>query len=550
MPSKAKEVVFDSGDLSVTRVEGDQVQAFFQKGKKTTLELAPSDTDLYEVKLFYQGSPKSGLVFFDDTQQLYTVYFTSEWMVCHFDPDDKATFSLDLLIPKGLMSIGSGRLKDTLEIEHKVQYAWRQDYETPAYTYGFTIGHFKEAKATYGAVNLKYYSEDYGPEELGQIFQYTGDMLAFFEEKSGITFPQDTYSQILIGNHYQEMSGFAVLRKSYGALILEDSTETDLISHELAHQWWGNRITCTNWNHFWLNEGFATFMSAAYNEHRFGKAKYQENINAYFQVYDQIRSKGKDKPLVFKTGLIHPEIGSEFGLFSRGHGTIFQSIIRSLFQPMGVLNDINYPLLLDGGLSNLLEARGCDLNHQLWTARLLDQNPEAIVQAHLAYIKSGARCIITSSYQASIPGLMQVGFSRDRSEALILQSIRLAELAIQQALETGIIKARPLIAASVGPYGAYLADGSEYRGNYGVSDEVLRSFHLERIQILERSNADILACETIPSLQEATVLADILVNVKKPAWVSFSCKDEQHIHDGSKLRHAHASLRHIRMSLL
>ncbi|MEM9679926.1 MAG: M1 family aminopeptidase [Bacteroidota bacterium] len=136
-----------------------------------------------------------------------------------------------------------------------------------------------------------------------QIFQYTGDMVSFFEEKTGIRLPQDSYSQILIGHHYQEMSGFAILRKSYGELVLNDSTETNLIAHELAHQWWGNSITCKNWNHFWLNEGFATFMSAAYNEHRFGKAKYQENIDAYFKVYDAIKSKGGDNPLVFERWL-------------------------------------------------------------------------------------------------------------------------------------------------------------------------------------------------------------------------------------------------------
>ena len=84
-------------------------------------------------------------------------------------------------------------------------------------------------------------------------------------------------------------------------MVLEDSTETNLISHELAHQWWGNMITCKNWNHFWLNEGFATYMSAAYNEHRFGKIKYQQDIDAYFGVYDKIRTAGEDKPLVFKS---------------------------------------------------------------------------------------------------------------------------------------------------------------------------------------------------------------------------------------------------------
>jgi homocysteine S-methyltransferase len=195
-----------------------------------------------------------------------------------------------------------------------------------------------------------------------------------------------------------------------------------------------------------------------------------------------------------------------------------------------------YPFLIDGGLSNVLEGYGCDLNHKLWTADVLEKNPEAIVQAHLDYLESGAQCITASSYQASIPGLIAAGYTKDATEKLIVKSIQLAEIAIERAMDSGLVDFRPLIAASVGPYGAYLADGSEYRGNYGVSDEVLREFHLERIRILDRSNADILACETIPSFQEARILSDILIHVDKPAWISFSCRDEQHLNDGSKIK--------------
>lgn len=125
-------------------------------------------------------------------------------------------------------------------------------------------------------------------------------MLRFFEETSGIPYFQNSYSQILIGNHFQEMSGFAVLKQSYGEMVLKDSTEINLIAHELAHQWWGNMITCENLGHFWLNEAFATYMSAAYKEHRFGRDKYMQNIYAYYDVYKKIKAKGADKPLVFE----------------------------------------------------------------------------------------------------------------------------------------------------------------------------------------------------------------------------------------------------------
>jgi len=202
-----------------------------------------------------------------------------------------------------------------------------------------------------------------------------------------------------------------------------------------------------------------------------------------------------------------------------------------------------YPLIIDGGLSNVLEEQGCDINHKLWTASLLEKNPDAIVQAHLDYIKSGAQCITTSSYQASIPGLIAIGYNRNSAEKLILKSILLAEIAIKAALDSGAIDNQPLIAASVGPYGAYLADGSEYHGNYGLPDKTLRDFHLDRIKILDSSNADILACETIPSFQEARILSDILFHVDKPAWISFSCKNGQHLNDGSKINECVAIFR-------
>ena len=188
------------------------------------------------------------------------------------------------------------------------------------------------------------------------------------------------------------------------------------------------------------------------------------------------------------------------------------------------LRNVKYPLLIDGGLSNVLEKQGCNLNHKLWSAKLLETNPEAIIQAHLTYLKFGTRCITTSSYQASIPGFMANGHDRITAEALILKSIQLAEIAIKRFEELGYNDFKPLIAASIGPYGAYLADGSEYHGNYGVTDETLREFHLDRIKLLDRSKADFFACETIPSFQEAKVLAEILKQTNKSAWVSFSCQ--------------------------
>ncbi len=197
--------------------------------------------------------------------------------------------------------------------------------------------------------------------------------------------------------------------------------------------------------------------------------------------------------------------------------------------------NINYPLLLDGGLSNELEKQGCDLGQKLWSARFLETDPEAIIQAHLSYLRAGAQCIITSSYQATIPGFTEIGYDKATAETLIMKSVLLAEEAIERFASTGFYGNKPLIAASIGPYGAYLADGSEYNGNYGVSGKELKEFHQSRIELLDRSNADFFACETIPSFKETLELSDLLRETSKPAWISFSCKDELHINDGTPI---------------
>lgn len=221
-------------------------------------------------------------------------------MICNDSPGDKALFNLHLLIPIDKSCIASGELVSKDYKNGKIQYCYQQDYESPSYTYGFVIGNFNKAEEKFNEVSLQNYSQNYSSDELMSIFMETPTMISFFEEKSGVKYYQSTYSQVLIGNHYQEMAGFSILKDSYGNLVLKDSTETNLISHELAHQWWGNRITCKSWNHFWLNEAMATFLSAAYNEFRFGKEKYKSDIGSYYQVYSALKKRGNDKPLVFE----------------------------------------------------------------------------------------------------------------------------------------------------------------------------------------------------------------------------------------------------------
>ncbi len=202
--------------------------------------------------------------------------------------------------------------------------------------------------------------------------------------------------------------------------------------------------------------------------------------------------------------------------------------------------------MLDGGLATELEAAGHDLSDSLWSARLLLDDPGAIARVHSAYLEAGADCIITASYQATVAGFMAKGLTAERAGALLLSAITLAEEArdtywsIQQNRQDRL---RPLVAASVGPYGAFLADGSEYRGEYGLTVDELVAIHRPRWHLLAQSRADLLACETIPSALEVQAIARLLQETPEwPAWISLSCRDAEHINDGTRIVEAVAPL--------
>lgn len=196
-------------------------------------------------------------------------------------------------------------------------------------------------------------------------------------------------------------------------------------------------------------------------------------------------------------------------------------------------------LLLDGGLATELERYDFDLNHPLWSARLLSSHPAAIQDVHASYLNAGANVIISASYQASLPGFAAQGIPESSAAQLLEKSVYLACAARDEywAAATPSEKLKPLVAASIGPYGAYLANGAEYHGNYDVSKNVLRDFHQARWEILATAGPDLLACETIPSFSEAVVLRKILeAYPTASAWISFSCRDEKHIADGTPIR--------------
>ncbi|WP_404434184.1 homocysteine S-methyltransferase [Microbacterium lacus] len=194
------------------------------------------------------------------------------------------------------------------------------------------------------------------------------------------------------------------------------------------------------------------------------------------------------------------------------------------------------PVVLDGGLGTLLEAHGHDLSSSLWSARLLIDDPAAIRRAHDEYFAAGARVAITSSYQVSYTGLDAAGLTRDQITGLLGRSVDLAREARD---ESGLTPGEAWVAASVGPYGASRADGSEYTGDYGLSVEQLRAWHRPRLHALAAASPDVIACETIPSLAELEAVCRELEGLDIPAWVSVTIADST-LRSGDSLADAFA----------
>ncbi|HEX3438560.1 MAG TPA: homocysteine S-methyltransferase [Pseudacidobacterium sp.] len=218
--------------------------------------------------------------------------------------------------------------------------------------------------------------------------------------------------------------------------------------------------------------------------------------------------------------------------------------------------DISGIRVLDGGMATELERRGCNISGPLWSAHVLADSPETIEAVHLSYLEAGADCILTASYQVSAKGYTEldqagmphprrarIGGSQDDKPAKKYQEA--AATALRQSIELALaarekyhqLSARPIwIGVSLGPYGAALHNGAEYHGNYDLSFAELVQFHAERLAVVEKTQADFVAFETIPSIEEAEAIVEALH--QQPTvhgWISFTCKDNQHIAHGEKL---------------
>jgi aminopeptidase N len=312
-------VEFNCGELFIDSVtENGKPLQFSVSDHKLRVSLSKRKGER-EIEVRYHGTPRRGIRFFPDRQQVHTIFSTSQWMVCIDDPADKATVTMKLVLPATLIGVANGDLVSQRKLpDNKRLSEWRQKTPIPTYIFGFAVGPFRVVKQRHGNVELQYLATNYSEVEVRRIFRDTPDMLDFFEDRAGVKYADRTYTQVLAaGGVEQEMSSFTALKEAYGNELLANEQDVWLGAHEFAHQWWGNMVTCRDWNHFWLNEGIATFIAAAYMEHRFGRAIYLREIETYRTNYEKVKAAGKDKSLVFPDWL-HPTSEDRTLVYDKG----------------------------------------------------------------------------------------------------------------------------------------------------------------------------------------------------------------------------------------
>lgn len=297
-------LAFDAGDLEIDSVrEGRAALRFVKLDRRLVVTLPPSGdaTGRRDLEIEYHGTPRRGITFVRDAEQVSTAFSTSDWLPCVDSPSERATLDLTVVVPAGLVVAASGRAARDKREGGRVASRWLLDRPTPCYLFGFAAGQFSEARERLGDVELRYLGPPtFTPAQLREVFAATGDMLEFFASKAGIAYPGSAYTQaLLVNGSGQELAMMSVFGERYGRGVLADANAVWLGAHEAAHQWWGNSVTNETFGEFWLNEGVATFMTAAYLEHRVGREEYLRQIDAAKAKYEALLAAGKDKPLVF-----------------------------------------------------------------------------------------------------------------------------------------------------------------------------------------------------------------------------------------------------------
>ena len=275
----------DVGDMQIASVKEGQAALYFERKEKTlivALRTPIYKNDHRSLTIRYTAVPAKGLVFFPD--QIYTSFFTSDWMPCDDHPEDRSTLALTIDVPPQFKVAASG---------HPDGATWTLDTPYPAFLFAFAAGDFAESTKKVDGVTLRVLGK-------AEVFDDTASAMEFLGHRSGKPYPLDTYTQVFThGSVEQEAVGMTLLPEKYAADLAQHPDNLNLLAHELAHQWYGVKLVDKDWSDFWLSEGMATFLADAFLEQRFGKARYEHEIAGSKQIYDNLKAQGKDRPLFF-----------------------------------------------------------------------------------------------------------------------------------------------------------------------------------------------------------------------------------------------------------
>jgi aminopeptidase N len=252
------------------------------------------------VALAYETTAPEGVAF--RTDAVYTSFFTCHWMICRERPDDKATLALSIDVPDGLSVVANGApvASGSAAASGRRRHSWNEPVPSSPYLFGFAIGNFERTERTRAGTTFEYYAAGADGARRNAWFADDDRMLAFFVGKAGRGLPTAFYRQVVVnGSIAQEMSSFSLLGRELLDPRANDASEDWAVAHELAHQFWGNLITCADWPHFWLNEGLTTFMVAAYKEERWGRPAYERELKLARERHQAAIDAGMDVPLAF-----------------------------------------------------------------------------------------------------------------------------------------------------------------------------------------------------------------------------------------------------------
>ncbi|HEX4923707.1 MAG TPA: M1 family aminopeptidase [Bdellovibrionales bacterium] len=296
------ELTFDAEALAVSEVSADGIPVRFAAEKdklRISLQQALAAGSETVLNLKFTSRKPRELHFAKDLA--FTTFKTSTWMIADDRPGRKAPFRLTLVLPRGYRSVASGEKVLQENLPNGLQrQVWELKMPHSSYVYGFAAGKLDEASAAGGRFRALYLPGAFKKSEMAKLLEATAKMSRFFEEKSGLKSPDDTYTQVFVpGGHAQEMAGFSVLGESYARELIAKPVSDRLIAHELAHRWWGNLVTCVDWSHFWLNEGLTQFMSAAWREHAHGRAAYDQQLRDFESRHQEAARAGHDFPLAY-----------------------------------------------------------------------------------------------------------------------------------------------------------------------------------------------------------------------------------------------------------